>query len=115
MVGEFVKDEYVKLPDLTALVEDIRDRARAWAEDSRYSRLHLFYRGPVVIGPCWGGCWRQQNLWSCIISKMENIIRPIRSTDNFSTRVPKGKEVHLADRRRLDNGPPSRERRMQIG
>ena len=54
VVGEFVKDEYVKLPDLTALVEDIRDRARAWAEDSRYSRLHLFYRGPVVIGPLLG-------------------------------------------------------------
>lgn len=32
----------------------IRDQIRGWVEDPQYSRLHLFYRGPVVLAPLIG-------------------------------------------------------------
>ena len=54
VLGEYVRDGYVERGDLAGLAEDIRDRARAWAEDPRYSVLHLFYRGPVAIAPLLG-------------------------------------------------------------
>jgi transcriptional regulator with XRE-family HTH domain len=54
VLGEYVRDGYVERGDLARLAEDIRDQARAWAEDPRYSVLHLFYRGPVAIAPLLG-------------------------------------------------------------
>jgi len=54
VLGEYVRDGYVERNDLKGLAEDIRDRAHAWAEDPRYSVLHLFYRGPVVLAPLLG-------------------------------------------------------------
>lgn len=53
---DFVLPEYVS-PDAQhweAEAARIRDEVRAWVEDPRYSRLHLFYRGPVVIAPLLG-------------------------------------------------------------
>jgi transcriptional regulator with XRE-family HTH domain len=54
VLGEYVRDGYVERGDLKGLAEDIRDRVRAWAEDPRYSTLHLFYRGPVALAPLLG-------------------------------------------------------------
>jgi transcriptional regulator with XRE-family HTH domain len=54
VLGEYVRDGYVERGDLKVLAEDIRDRARGWAEDPRYSTLHLFYRGPVALAPLLG-------------------------------------------------------------
>jgi transcriptional regulator with XRE-family HTH domain len=54
VLGEYVRDGYVERGDLAGVAEDIRDQARAWAEDPRYSVLHLFYRGPVAIAPLLG-------------------------------------------------------------
>jgi transcriptional regulator with XRE-family HTH domain len=54
VLGEYVRDGYVEREDLAGLAEDIRDQARGWAEDPRYSVLHLFYRGPVAIAPLLG-------------------------------------------------------------
>jgi hypothetical protein len=53
---DFALPEYVS-PDVQhweAEAAKIRDEVRAWVEDPRYSRLHLFYRGPVVIAPLLG-------------------------------------------------------------
>jgi transcriptional regulator with XRE-family HTH domain len=54
VLGDYVADGYVVLKDLEKLVAEVRDQARNWAEDPRYSRLHLFYRGPVSIAPLLG-------------------------------------------------------------
>jgi transcriptional regulator with XRE-family HTH domain len=54
VLGEYVHDRYVRRGELAGLAEDIRDQARAWAEDPRCSVLHLFYRGPVAIAPLLG-------------------------------------------------------------
>jgi ATP-dependent DNA helicase RecG len=32
----------------------IREKVRRWVEDPRYARIHLFYRGPVVLAPLLG-------------------------------------------------------------
>lgn len=53
---DFAIPEYVS-PDAQhweAEAARIRDEVRTWVEDPRYSRLHLFYRGPVVIAPLLG-------------------------------------------------------------
>ncbi len=53
---DFALAEYVS-PDVQhweAEAVRIRDQVREWVEDPRYSRLHLFYRGPVVIAPLLG-------------------------------------------------------------
>jgi transcriptional regulator with XRE-family HTH domain len=53
-VGEYVFDEYVAPEKLHLIALALRDGARLWADDPRFSHLHLFYRGPVVFGPLLG-------------------------------------------------------------
>jgi predicted HTH transcriptional regulator len=53
---DFTLPEYVS-PDVQhweAEAIRIRDQIREWVENPRFSRLHLFYRGPVVIAPLLG-------------------------------------------------------------
>ncbi|HEY2294174.1 MAG TPA: ATP-binding protein [Thermoanaerobaculia bacterium] len=53
---DFALPEYVN-PDeqhWEAEVVRIRDQIREWVEDPSFVRLHLFYRGPVVIAPLLG-------------------------------------------------------------
>lgn len=53
---DFALPEYVS-PDVQhweAEAARIRDQVREWVEDPHYERLHLFYRGPVVIAPLLG-------------------------------------------------------------
>ncbi|HEV8581525.1 MAG TPA: ATP-binding protein [Thermoanaerobaculia bacterium] len=53
---DFTLSEYVS-PDVQhweAEAARIRDQVRRWVEDPRYTRIHLFYRGPVVIAPLLG-------------------------------------------------------------
>ena len=50
---DFALPEYVS-PDVQhweAEAARIRDQVRVWVENPRFSRIHLFYRGPVVIAP----------------------------------------------------------------
>ncbi len=53
---DHVIDNYVS-PDpqhWLAEAKRIRNEVREWVEDPRYARLHLFYRGPVVMAPLLG-------------------------------------------------------------
>ena len=53
---DFALPEYVS-PDVQhweAEAVRIRDQVREWVEDPSLARLHLFYRGPVVIAPLLG-------------------------------------------------------------
>jgi hypothetical protein len=53
---DFTLPEYVS-PDVQhweAEAARIRDEIREWVEDPRFARLHLFYRGPVVVAPLLG-------------------------------------------------------------
>jgi ATP-dependent DNA helicase RecG len=53
---DFALPEYVS-PDVQhweAEAVKIRDQVRSWVENPRVSRMHLFYRGPVVIAPLLG-------------------------------------------------------------
>jgi predicted HTH transcriptional regulator len=53
---DFTLPEYVS-PDIQhweAEAARIRDQIREWVENPRFVRLHLFYRGPVVIAPLLG-------------------------------------------------------------
>jgi ATP-dependent DNA helicase RecG len=52
---DFASPEYIKdMPRWEAEAVKIRDSIRTWVEDPHYSRLHLFYRGPVAIAPLLG-------------------------------------------------------------
>jgi|GEM_PF-2709700 len=53
---DFALPEYVS-PDAQhweAEAVRIRDQVRSWVENPRVSKMHLFYRGPVVIAPLLG-------------------------------------------------------------
>ncbi len=53
---DFALPEYVS-PDVQHWESEairIRDQVREWVEDPSFVRLHLFYRGPVVIAPLLG-------------------------------------------------------------
>jgi Predicted transcriptional regulators len=59
VLGEYTYEGYAGMKsDKGATLEDIatevRDLARKWSEDPRYSVIHLFYRGPVAIAPLLG-------------------------------------------------------------
>ncbi|MFC6081714.1 SAVED domain-containing protein [Sphaerisporangium aureirubrum] len=61
ILGEYVREGYIGKDGaekgrigLEDVAKEVRDFARAWSEDSRYSALHLFYRGPVAIAPLLG-------------------------------------------------------------
>ncbi len=52
---DFASPEYIRdVPRWESEAMKIRDSIRACVEDPRYSRLHLFYRGPVAIAPLLG-------------------------------------------------------------
>ncbi|XVV17309.1 helix-turn-helix domain-containing protein [Actinoplanes sp. CA-131856] len=52
-VGQFVHEGYVGPDDFQQLAGTIRDQVRQWP-DARVSRLNLFYKGPVALGPLLG-------------------------------------------------------------
>ncbi|MFI1195311.1 helix-turn-helix domain-containing protein [Micromonospora sp. NPDC020750] len=52
-VGQFVHEGYVGPDDFQKLAATIRDQVRRWPE-ARVSRLNLFYKGPVALGPLLG-------------------------------------------------------------
>jgi transcriptional regulator with XRE-family HTH domain len=61
ILGEYIREGYIgkggaqKGGDaLEDVAKEVRDLARKWSEDSRYSTLHLFYRGPVAVAPLLG-------------------------------------------------------------
>ncbi|MFF5081464.1 helix-turn-helix domain-containing protein [Actinoplanes sp. NPDC000266] len=52
-VGQFVYEGYVGPDDFQQLAVTIRDQVRQWP-DARVSRLNLFYKGPIALGPLLG-------------------------------------------------------------
>jgi len=51
---DFAFPGYVRPDDWEREAVRIRNKVRRWVEDPRYARLHLFYRGPVVLAPLLG-------------------------------------------------------------
>src|SRR5262249_49456016 len=54
VLAEYTVEGQVSVDGWADLAAGVRDLAREWAEQPRYARLHLFYRGPVALGPLLG-------------------------------------------------------------
>ncbi len=53
-LAEYLHEEYIAVDDIQQVAQRLRDQARTWASDPRFARLHLFFRGPVALGPLLG-------------------------------------------------------------
>ncbi|MFY1696217.1 SAVED domain-containing protein [Solwaraspora sp. WMMA2101] len=53
-LAEYLHEDYIAIANIRQVAQHLRDQARGWANDPRFARLHLFYRGPVALGPLLG-------------------------------------------------------------